>query len=139
MSDFALPSVDGGYSLTLSPRAVRAYRAIVEGPDVNATATIYDVTGEAVAFAEFWRDLASSWRGWPGAKCWSSIEGDLELKARSDGRGHVSIECTVSCGAPHRWRLTVGLLAEAGALEELASRAAAFSSTVCPVAGRGTP
>jgi hypothetical protein len=131
--------MEGGYSLTLSPGAARAYRATLDGPDVNAAATIYDVTGDVIRFAGFWRDLASSWSGWPGTKCWNSIEGDLELKAQSDGRGHVSIECTLSCGTPPRWRVKVWLLTEAGALDGLASRAAAFSTSVCPIVKHGTP
>jgi hypothetical protein len=139
LSDFILKSVQGGYALTLSPRAPRAYRATLDGPDVNAVATIHDVVGEAVAFAEFWRDLTSSWRGWPGTKFWTSREGDLKLEAESDGRGHVSIECALSCGAPPRWRVNVAFLTEAGALEDLSVRAASFSASVYAVVRDGTP
>jgi len=131
LSDFTLESQQGRYSLRLVPRASRQYRATLDGPDVHAVATIYDVTGKLFAFAGFWRDLASHWRGWSGPKSWKSDEGDLELNAQSDGRGHIGIECSVSRGTPQLWRVKVVLLTEAAALEGLASQAAAFAASVC--------
>ena len=136
MSVFSLKSVHGGYSLTLSPQGQRGYRAVLSGPDLNAETTIYDVTGETFAFADFWRDLASHWKGWSGAKSWTSLEGDLELEAHSDSLGHIQVTCALSRGVPHGWRIKVWLFAEAGALDALASQAASFCEALCPKAVR---
>ena len=136
MSVFRLKSVHDGYSLTLSPQGARSYRATIGGPDLNAATTIYDVTGETFAFADFWRDLAAHWKGWPGSKSWGSLEGDLELEARSDSLGHIQVTCEISCGAPHGWRVKVYLFAEAGGLDALASHAGSFCEALIPGAVR---
>ena len=136
MSVFILKSVHDGYSLKLSPQGQRSYRAVLNGPDLNAETIVYDVTGETFAFADFWRDLATHWKGWSGGKSWGSLEGDLELEARSDSLGHIAVTCAISRGAPHGWRIKVWLFAEAGALDALASQAASFCETLVPRAVR---
>jgi hypothetical protein len=136
VSVFSLKSVHDAYCLTLSPQGQRGYRAVLSGPDLNAETTIYDVTGETFAFADFWRGLASHWKGWSGAKSWASLEGDLELEARSDSLGHIEVTCALSRGAPHGWRIKVWLFAEAGALDALASQAASFCEALCPSVAR---
>jgi len=131
LSVFSLKSVHDGYYLTLSPRGQRGYHALLGGPDLNAETIIYDVTGETFAFADFWRDLASHWKGWSGVRSWSSLEGDLELEARSDSLGHIQVTCILSRGAPHGWHIKARLFTEAGALDALASQAASFCEALC--------
>ncbi|ATO15705.1 hypothetical protein CO540_19245 [Micromonospora sp. WMMA2032] len=39
--------------------------------------------------------LAAGWTGWPGARTWRSLGGQLALDARHDGRGHVTLGVTL--------------------------------------------
>ena len=127
MPDFELTSTKDGVRLTLSPIGPRAYSASIVGRDLNVSTTIYDVLGETYVFPKFWKQLASSWKGWSGERSWSSIEGDLELTATSDNLGHITVRCHLSSGAPEGWSVTIWLHCEAGALESIASNADRFS------------
>ena len=45
--------------------------------------------------AEFFADLAASWRGWAGERRWRARQGELEIEASHDGRRYVLIAVTV--------------------------------------------
>ena len=45
--------------------------------------------------ARFFAELAADWRGWDGERRWRSLEGEMEIEASHDGRGHVLIGVTV--------------------------------------------
>jgi Family of unknown function (DUF6228) len=62
-------------------------------------ATIAYVDGTAadlgMTLSGFTERLAADWRGWAGVRTWESLEGELVLDARHDGRGHVSLGVTL--------------------------------------------
>ncbi|MFC4013934.1 DUF6228 family protein [Nonomuraea purpurea] len=45
--------------------------------------------------AGFMEGLVVEWRGWNGVRTWTSLERELALDARHDGRGHVSLGVTL--------------------------------------------
>ncbi len=74
--------------------------------------------------ADWWQDLADSFRGWEGEKTWESLEHDASLLARHDGTGHVTVRVTLrgSLGYRPDWEASATFAFDAG--EEL-SRVAA--------------
>jgi hypothetical protein len=38
----------------------------------------------------FFERLSDDWRGWEGVREWRSLEGEMSIDARHDGRGHVA-------------------------------------------------
>ena len=78
----------------------------------------------ATDLGKFFRELATNWRGWKGARTWSTLEGELELAASSDNVGHIKLAFILSQGfSGGNWRLHGELELEAGALESLAEEA----------------
>ena len=65
--------------------------------------------------------LEKDWRGWRGARSWTSMEGEMTVEARHDGRGHVSLAITLRRAdlnhTPDAWSARVVVTVEAG--EEL--------------------
>ena len=51
----------------------------------------------------FFRDLASSWRGWDGEKEYASLEGGLAISATHDGLGTVSLRVQLRQPWPPEW------------------------------------
>jgi hypothetical protein len=45
--------------------------------------------------ADFFAELAADWRGWAGKRHWRALEGEMEIEASHDGRGHVLIAVTI--------------------------------------------
>lgn len=39
--------------------------------------------------------LAADWQGWKGVRTWKSMDGELAIDARHDGRGYVSLGVTL--------------------------------------------
>ena len=68
----------------------------------------------------FFKDMATSWRGWSGAKTWEDLECRVQLIATSDALGHVSLVVELE-GQDYDTRLRAKLLLDAGQLEGAAS------------------
>jgi hypothetical protein len=68
------------------------------------------------------KEAASDWRGWPGEKCWESLEGDFRIELRSGSTGHIRLRILIAhdCGNPDPWRLNAEFGIEAGQLESVA-------------------
>ncbi|WP_446218834.1 DUF6228 family protein [Micromonospora sp. IBHARD004] len=66
----------------------------------------------------FFQSLADDWRGWEGVREWGSLEGELEIDARHDGRGHVAIGVRLrrarQAYADDAWSARTVLVVEAG-------------------------
>ena len=62
--------------------------------------------------------LADSWQGWPGTRVWRALERHLELDARHDGSGHVTLGVTLKSRRHRRrvedWCARTSLIIEAG-------------------------
>ncbi|RKS06569.1 hypothetical protein DFP74_2207 [Nocardiopsis sp. Huas11] len=65
--------------------------------------------------------LEKHWRGWRGARSWTSVGEEMTVEAHHDGRGYVSLAVTLRRAertyAPDAWSARVVLTVEAG--EEL--------------------
>ena len=55
----------------------------LNGPGLSASIPAYD--DRYGQLAVFFDELATSWRGWEGARAFSSLEGEFEITARHDG------------------------------------------------------
>jgi hypothetical protein len=105
------------------------FKVSLRGLDFHCTARVYSFEPRPNHLAGFFRDLAVHWRGWPGKKEWTSLEGELSLVATSDSTGHTSLAVRLRSGPyPFDWSLSVVLLIEAGQLESIASQVEEFAS-----------
>ena len=68
-----------------------------------------------VNLAAFFDDLASSWRGWDGAKTWVSAEHDLAISVTANARGNCTFTFDVRNGPWSSWLARVeGISVDAG-------------------------
>jgi hypothetical protein len=82
---------------------------------------------EPHSLAALFEELAAGWKGWEGAKDWSSVEGDFSLSCRSDGLGHVAIEVTLKSGLyEDDWCVKAVIHVDASQLDEVASKVSQF-------------
>ena len=77
-------------------------------------------------FAMFFADLAADWRGWQGAREWSSLEGECELRAESDRTGHVTLSVRAQYRQSEVWAVEGSVVLEAGQLDAIAAAAKKF-------------
>ena len=72
--------------------------------DGMSAATIARVDGafanSVPTLAGFVQSLAAAWDGWDGVRTWQSIEHELTIDARHDGRGYVSLGVTLRARSP---------------------------------------
>jgi len=85
-------------------------------------------------FADFFGGIATNWKGWKGAREWSALEGEMNLKAHSDRTGHVYLSVEIQDGAPPRWQLNATLVLEAGQLDRLATDGREFEESITSAA-----
>jgi hypothetical protein len=90
-----------------------------EGISARGPATFEGRTPENLR--DFLLALERDWRGWPGTRSWTSLEYEMTVEARHDGRGHVSLAVTLRhpawAYAFEAWSARVVVTVEAG--EEL--------------------
>lgn len=81
---------------------------------VTADGTVGDLSHDLDAFV---RQLAEGFRGWPGARSWSALSGNLTVIAEHRPGGHVDLTWTIgsTCrqGAA-RWNASVVITVDAG-------------------------
>ena len=125
---FEVYSTDGKSSLRLRLHDRDYFVAELRGVRLAVEGRV--VTYLAAGFSAMFVEMAADWRGWTGEKAWQSLEGELQLRAVTDGRGHVGLLAQLSEGAPPVWTVTLSLALEAGQLERLARDARAFDVSV---------
>jgi hypothetical protein len=125
---FQVVSRDDGAALTLRAHTRDYFLAELRGLNLMAHARVGTYMSHGLG--ELFTQMASDWRGWRGAKTWSSLEGELRMSAEADRTGHVSISVELREGAPAIWTVVLELLVEAGQLESLARDARAFEASV---------
>ena len=114
-----ITSAKNGSRFTLSNVTDDSFTATIDGPSFSGSLIIPSYFSGFPH--KFFEELAAEWRGWNGAKQWSSLEGELHLQAKSDKLGHVCL--TVSLGIINGrddWKLQTDLMIESGQLESLA-------------------
>jgi uncharacterized protein DUF6228 len=75
--------------------------------------------GVEVSLADFFADLAQSWRGWQGAKEWDGMEGGLTLSCTHDGLGHVVIAVSLRHLSGAGWSAQAQVPVDAGQLDSV--------------------
>jgi hypothetical protein len=55
-----------------------------------------DMIPHEPSLAEFFRALDRDWRGWDGARSWTSVGDGCTIEARHDGVGHASLVFSLS-------------------------------------------
>lgn len=111
-------------TFTLARQEADYWQADLKGRELSCSASVYAFMGDGID--EFFRSMARDWRGWDGVRSWSSLEGELELEASSDGRGHTRLRLRMALDPARDWRIDVVLVIEAGSLDELAAGAKAL-------------
>jgi hypothetical protein len=88
----------------------------LRAPGLSATRQVFVFGWSHVG--GFFSDLAQSWRGWAGAKSWTSPEHDLSMRATHESGGRVVIEILLRDGPVHSWSVSMAVEVEPG--EEMA-------------------
>lgn len=117
---------ENGRSLRLS-KAVRggddrleSFEATLVVLGVGSATTTVNEYGSQLA--PFFNELAEAWRGFDDVKTFASLEGQLTIAARHDGRGTVDCEVSLRQPWPPEWTFSAVLDFGAGAhLESLAA------------------
>ena len=129
MEEITLDSMNGR-SLTLRrdlpPDSERIWRfgATLSIPQESVTTAVLDL---GPGLAGFLRGVAAEWRGFAGLKEYSTLEGQLLLSCRYDGRGAVYCSATLRQPEPPKWSFAAETQFGAGAhLERLADEVEAF-------------
>ena len=126
-----IKSAHDGTTVEFSDFTGGYYRVGLSGPDLHGVCQVYAYE-PGTGPDKFFRDLATSWRGWQGKKEWSSLEGELRFSATCDSTGHTSLSVRLRSGPyPFDWSLSAVLLIEAGQLERVASDIEKFVSREC--------
>jgi hypothetical protein len=95
----------------------------LEGLRATKEVSVHYATGmdELIAYLD---DLAQHWQGWDSVKDYQSLEGDLTLKARHDGTGHVVLDVELNRNhPPNEWSVRGQVVTDPGA--QMADAAAA--------------
>jgi hypothetical protein len=105
------------------------YRAELTWAEGSVTTEVID---RPTGLANFLSDLADAWQGFDGVREFASMEGEVTIACRYDGKGVV--ECVVSLVRPSwnppSWTVTVDIDFGAGAhLERIARDAEEFFAT----------
>ncbi|MEQ4208855.1 DUF6228 family protein [Actinopolymorpha sp. B9G3] len=104
--------------------ADQALFAVAKG-GLTAESWVYAHNGDGFdGLTDFFRSMAKSWRGWDGARTWSSLEGDLTLTAKHDGHVRLLVQIRDSID----WSAEIELTIDAG--EELTAAVAALSESL---------
>lgn len=115
---------DAHRSNGIEPYVGESFTVTIEDEGLRAARGVFVFSHDWAALTSFFADLAESWRGWDGTKEWRSIEGDLEIEARSDPGRHCLLSFTVRNGPVYTWTARVNDISiDAG--EDLASLAEA--------------
>ena len=129
---FIIESAVGSAKLVLRAYDTQYFVAVLYVRGLEASAPVCSYLSEG--FGDFFADLARCWKGWTGVKEWTSLEGELVLRAECDRTGHVELFVHLHDGAPARWTVESVLVMEAGQLDRIAADARAFQAAGIHVA-----
>jgi hypothetical protein len=137
LDEFLIPCASGGGGLLFYARypgdpaeSLEWFLVRVTDEDLSAAAHVY--AGYAPRNpADLFADMTQQWTGWPGELVWDSLEGELALRCRHDGLGHIAIRVELCSGPmPDDWRVAATVMTEAGQLDTIARRATVFFGQV---------
>ena len=132
MSEELLLKGDRGYSILFhSPERDKKgwlayYSVTFTAPDMNATIKV-DNAPVGISPRELFEKMANEWQGWKGEKDWGSLEGEFDLSATSDSKGHITLVASIRSGyIPPCSKTVIELILEAGQLEMIKKHANEF-------------
>ena len=108
-----------------SDGAIDSYLATIVSPGLEATIKV-DNSPYGFPPSAFFERLASAWHDWKPEFDWRALEAELYLSASADALGHVEVTANFRGGFNQPWRATGSCILEAGQLDSVARRAAAF-------------
>ena len=112
---------DSQSSLRLGPPDGEYLNVKIEHPDAKVEAKPYLYTDHSDLIAYF-EGMARDWKGWNGARAWSTVESDFELVATNDGVSTVTLKVTLNKddGSAGPWSFAVDVKIDLGDLNRIA-------------------
>ena len=127
-STIEIRSSSGGRSLRFHSRSGDYFVASIEGDGPQASVIVWGYT-DCSLLVDLFTSIARDWQGWQGERTWASIEGEFRITATTTRLGRVTLMVQLAhTDGEDDWRLTIPVFTEAGQLEGIARRAAAFFS-----------
>jgi hypothetical protein len=83
--------------------------------DAGAATGSVGVWEHGAGLGVYFRQLADGWEGWRGTREYESLEGQLRITSRHDGRGLVACHVTLRAPEPPTWSLSAEMSLGAGA------------------------
>ena len=130
-SSVTIVSADPGARLTLRPHNRAYFIAEITHHGLSATISVSSYLSRGLG--DYFNEIATNWAGWSGERTWSSLEGELALRATSDRTGHIYVSVALQRESPAQWQLEARLTIEAGQLERIALAVLAFERSVFTV------
>ena len=119
VESLVLKSAHGGAEVRLQRPDATTIDVEINAAGLRARTGVYEL--DASSLAQFFKDMARDWRGWPDAREWKSLESDFSLSCTTDGLGHVSVRLQLYSDCSRTgWAAGVDLVLEAGQLDNLA-------------------
>ena len=103
------------------------YQAELKGSGLSAVIEVYAYT-DTFGLNQFFQELASCDKPWPGEREWQSLEGEFTISATSSVLGDVvfQIELRMTIGTPEESLISAGINTEWGQLLKIAKEAKKF-------------
>lgn len=133
MSDgFTLRSNEGArLELRGDPRGSRggsSFTAALVSDQISARVRVYDQF--PYKWTGYFRELATNWKGWLGARAMESLEGNIALVATSNSVGQVVLQVVLRDGdGESDWRAERLFQVDAGQLDSVARSAEDYFGT----------
>jgi len=114
-----LKSAHGGAEVRIQRPDATTIDVEINAAGLHARTAVYEL--DASSLAQFFKDMARDWRGWPDVREWKSLESDFSLSCTTDGLGHVSVRLQLYSDCSRTgWAAGVDLVLEAGQLDDIA-------------------
>ena len=134
MDEFSIPNPHGSSGLLFYDRSpydptepLYSFWVRITDRNLSAAGQVYAGHAPSSHPAKLFADMALQWSGWPGEMTWRSLEGELALHCSHNKVGHISIRVKLLSGwKEDAWRVEATTMTEAGQLDAIALRAAAF-------------
>jgi Family of unknown function (DUF6228) len=118
---------DAGLTLSQTPTNKEGYvHANFTRENVTVSFDLYYFS--LTPWPDFFKDLASHWKGWKGAKEFETLEGHLKLTSTIHSTGLALMKVNLTAGLARLWTFQYDLPVESSELEKLAREAQAFFS-----------
>ncbi|MPQ98270.1 hypothetical protein GB931_10145 [Modestobacter sp. I12A-02628] len=105
------------------------WRVRLTGAGLDAVLDCPESPWQAQSLAEFFASLDHDWRGWTGARSWTSDDGELQVTARHDKPNTVLLDVLLAGGAPPRWSCAAELEVDPGVFRSVAASLVALGTS----------